>query len=72
MTTCADVTDCLLFRHLALFLGGVGIILIVTKMILVLNKSVGTGMLKTIPVWHNIVIRKLFQSNMTSRRSMIF
>jgi hypothetical protein len=23
MTTCADVTDCLLFRHLALFLGGV-------------------------------------------------
>jgi hypothetical protein len=24
MTTCADVTDCLLFRHLALFLGGVG------------------------------------------------
>jgi hypothetical protein len=25
MTTCADVTDCLLFRHLALFLGGVGL-----------------------------------------------
>jgi hypothetical protein len=26
MTTCADVTDCLLFRHLALFLGGVALI----------------------------------------------
>jgi hypothetical protein len=25
MTTCADVTDCLLFRHLALFLGGVAL-----------------------------------------------
>jgi hypothetical protein len=33
MTTCADVTDCLLFRHLALFLGGVGLDYSGTKII---------------------------------------
>jgi hypothetical protein len=35
MTTCADVTDCLLFRHLALFLGGVGFIWTLTVLRLI-------------------------------------